>query len=63
MTSFGTAVHPSTVFNGHIVAVKSGRHPASEWLSHAGVTFMVLMDETAHLRWTWGCIMGILLLK
>ena len=22
---------PQTAFNGHIVAVKSGRHPASEW--------------------------------
>ena len=20
----------------------------------------MLLDETAHLRWTWGCIMGIL---
>ena len=52
-----------TVLNGHIVTVKSGPHPASEWLSHAGVTFVMLLDKTAHLRWTRGCIMDILLLK
>ena len=38
-------------------------HSASEWLSHARVTFVMLLDKTAHLRCTWGCIMGILLLK
>ena len=40
-----------TAFNGHIVTVNSGPHPASEWLSRAGVTFVTLLDETAHLRW------------
>ena len=61
LLSFDTDIQPSNGFNGHIVMVRSQVN--TELLSGSrtlgGVTFVMFLDKTAHLRQTRGHIMDI----